>query len=365
MVKNKMYKRKKICFVMLTNIYLTPYFEKYLSTIDCDYDVIFWNRHNVEEKTSAQNQFVFNYSIDEGKSKLSKLIGYLKFRAFAKRILQKADYDGVIVFTTSAGILLKDVLRKNYKNKYIVDVRDYTLENNSLFLEYEKQLINNSFFTVISSKGYLKFLPYYDHYVLTHNNLTIDEKRLQRFRDKKKNGNAIVISYIGLIRFHDQNKRIIDTFGGDDRFIVRFIGKDAFALKEYCEQRMVKNVELIDWFPPEKTLDYYYETDIICNLYGNHTPLLDYALSNKLYYAALLHIPILVCPDTFMAEISTEYGFGYVFSFERENAKDELYNYYRNIDCNNFIEDCERFNKTVENDNQLFTKKLQGFVDQI
>lgn len=350
---------------MLTNIYLSPYFEKYISIIDCDYDIVYWNRHNMEEKTNAQNQYAFNYFLDEDKGKISKLVGYIKFRSFAKKILQRSHYDGVVVLTTSVGILLRSVLRKNYCNKYIVDIRDYTLENNFLYLEFEKKLIDDSAFTVISSRGYLEFLPKNENYILTHNNSNINEEQLQRFKNRNKNGSPIVISYIGLIRFHDQNKRIIDMFGGDDRFVLRFIGKDAFTLRGYCKERMAENVELIDWFPPERTLDYYYETDIICNLYGNHTPLLDYALSNKLYYAAMLHIPILVCPDTFMSEISIEYGFGYVLSLEKESEKDELYNYFRNINWDNFIQNCERFNKAVENDNFLFRNRIQVFVDQI
>ena len=350
---------------MLTNIYLCPYFKKYISIINCDYDIVYWNRHNMEEKTYAVNQYAFNYFLEEDKGKISKLDGYIKFRAYTKKILQRSHYDGVIVLTTSTGILLKDVLRKNYCNKYIVDIRDYTLENNFLFLAFERGLIDDSAFTVISSNGYLKFLPKYKDYVLTHNNLTIDEKQLQRFQNRKKNRDKIVISYIGLIRFHKQNKRIIDMFGGDDRFTLRFIGKDAFTLREYCKERMAENVELIDWFPPERTLDYYYESDIICNLYGNHTPLLDYALSNKLYYAAMLHIPILVCPDTFMAEISIEYGFGYVLSLEKKSEKDELYNYFRNINWDDLTQNCERFNKVVENDNFLFRKKILDFVDKL
>lgn len=360
-----MYSRKRICFVLLTNIYLCPYLEKYISTIGCDYDIVYWNRHNIEEKTNAKKQYAFNYFMGENKSKISKLIGYIKFRAFSRRILQDSHYNGVIVLTTSAGILLKSILRKKYRNKYIVDIRDYTLEKSLVFLKLEKALIYNSAFSVISSMGYLKFLPEYENYILTHNNLDISESCLRRIRDRKDNERPIVISYIGLIRFNKQNKRIIDMFGDDERFIIRFIGKGALELKEYCKDNMAKNVEFIDWFPPEQTLDYYYETDLICNLYGNNTPLLDYALSNKLYYAAMLHIPILVSPDTFMAEISTNYGFGYVLPLEKESEKDNLYSYYKNINWDDFTQKCEVFNRKVTVDNILFKDKVRGFIDQI
>lgn len=94
-----------------------------------------------------------------------------------------------------------------------------------------------------------------------------------------------------MIRYQDRNKKIIDLFNNDDRFQNHFIGKNAFELKDYITERHIKNVRLVDQFPTEKTLDYYAVTDAILNVYGNHTPLLDYALSNKLYLLQLLPYP--------------------------------------------------------------------------
>ena len=316
--------KKKICFISLGNIYLCPYISKYISLIECDYDVIYWDRHRVEEDINAKQVYAFRYEMDEGKNKLNKLIGYLKFRRYAFYIINKNDYDGVILLHTSGGILLHSILKRRYKDKYIVDIRDYTMENNPLFFIMEKSLIDNSALAVISSKGYESFLPLHN-YVLVHNDSFIDENIISKFEIKDKKKDRIVISYIGLIRFHDQNKRVILKFKNDSRFILRFIGKDAYALKEFCEKNQVDNVELIGRFTPEKTLEYYYETDIIYNLYGNKTPLLDYALSNKLYYAAKLKMPILVCPATYIEEVSKKYGFGFTFKLDDPNACDDLF----------------------------------------
>lgn len=118
-----------------------------------------------------------------------------------------------------------------------------------------------------------------------------------------------------MIRYQDQNKKIIDLFNNDDRFQNNFIGKNAFELKDYITERHIKNVRLVDQFPTEKTLDYYAVTDAILNVYGNHTPLLDYALSNKLYFATALAIPILISKDTFMEKVSLENDFGFVVDF--------------------------------------------------
>jgi hypothetical protein len=294
----KIMDNKKICFISLGNLYLCPYISKYISLIDCDYDVIYWDRHGVGEDINAKQIYAFQYKMNEGTSKIKKLIGYLKFRRYAFEIIDRNDYDGIVLLQASSGVLLHSILKKKYKNKYIVDIRDYTMEKNPVFFTIEKDLIDNSALAVISSKGYVSFLPPHN-YTLVHNDSFIDENIIDKFESKERKKDKIVISYIGLIRFHEQNKKVILKFKNDRRFILRFIGKDAFALKEFCKVNNVNNVELIDRFPPEKTLDYYYETDIIYNLYGSNTPLLDYALSNKLYYAAKLKMPILVCEGTY------------------------------------------------------------------
>ncbi|MCL9633578.1 hypothetical protein L2095_02470 [Bacillus zanthoxyli] len=356
--------QKKICFISLGNLYLSPYIKKYISLIDCEYDVIYWNRHDIDEDVGASKTFAFNFKMDEGKSKIEKLVGYLKFRTYATKILQNNNYDGVIVLQTSMGILLKKTLIKYYQYKYVVDIRDYTMERNKLFYRIERNLINKSALTVISSKGFKKFLPPYD-YVVVHNDNDISQEDMEKFLSRKTVRKKIAISYIGLIRFHEQNKKIILKFKNDERFTIRFIGKDAFALKEFCEENQIQNVELIDQFPPDKTMYYYNETDIICNLYGNNTPLLDFALSNKLYYAAKLNMPILVCPDTYMEEISTKYGFGISFDLDSDNACDELDNYYKSINWEDLQEGCSSFLQDVRNDNEHYKNAISQFLKSL
>lgn len=352
--------KNKVCFISLGNLYLCPYISKYISLLNYDYDVIYWNRHELKEYIGADKTFSFEYKMDEGESKVKKLLGYIKFRNYALNILKSNYYKSVIVLQTSAGILLSSLLKKRYRGRYIVDIRDYTLEKNPIFYTLVNDLIKNSAYTVISSKGYENFLPKHD-YILVHNDTEIDVNIIKKFEKKKRDREKIVISYIGLIRFHEQIKKVILKFKNDDRFLLRFIGAGGFSLREFCKTNHVSNVELIDRFPPEKTLDYYYETDIINNLYGNNTPLLDYALSNKLYYAAKLKLPILVCPGTYMEKVSREYGFGYVFNINNFNECDNLYNYYKSINWEMFKNNCNNFVKKVEKDNLLFNNTIRNF----
>ena len=221
---------------------------------------------------------------------------------------------------------------------------------------YTEKLINNSLLNVISSPGYKKFLPQGNYYVC-HN--VPNEKNINVYQENRRDINKkIQISYIGLIRFMEQNIKIINFFKNDSRFQLNFIGTNSKKLEEYCKKNNIKNVKLIDTFPKNKTLEYYKQADIIMNLYGNNTPLLNYALSNKLYYSACLYKPILVCPKTYMSEIVSKYNLGYELYMKEKKELDDLYKYYNEIDINSFKNNSQKFISEVYQENNKLTKKI-------
>jgi len=356
-------KKRKICFISLGNLYLTPYFHIYKELVNGDWDIIFWNRHNIDEHIDCASKYCFQYPLKEHDNKFKKIKAYIKFRKFAVNIIKNNNYAFIVLLQTSAAMLLSNELKKNYNNNYIVDIRDYTLERNYLFYKLEEDLLNKSRINVISSKGYLEFLPS-AKYLMVHNDFSITNKEMDHFRKRNKNKNKIVIAYIGLIRFHKQNKKFIMQFMNDERFHIKFIGKGADYLKNYCDDLGVKNIELIDSFPPEDTLKYYYDVDIIYNLYGNKTPLLDYALSNKLYYAARLGMPILVCSGTYMEKISVHFKFGYVFNYETRKSNNDLYKYYKSIIWKDFYKECDQFISEVQYENRRFKEEIKNIFNK-
>lgn len=355
---------KRICIIGLNNLYLMPYIEKYTQNIDCIFDIVYWNRHSIKENYNANNIYEFDYKMDDNSSKYHKLVGYLKFRRFAKKIISNNKYDGVVLLQTVAGILLLRTLERKFSFKYFLDIRDYTMELNPLFLILEKKLIKFSKYSVISSEGYKDFLPQSD-YVISHNITYIDSGIILNFKNRKKSNDKIIISNIGLIRFHDQNIKLINTFKNDDRFQLRFIGKNSNELSNFVKMNNINNVVLLDRFSPEKTIDFYYETDIINNVYGNDSPSLDYALSNKLYYACQLGIPILVSPNTFMERVSKDFEFGISFDFKNPNNKDDLFDYYNTIEWDKLYSGCDRFLKKVKLEDSEFIAAIKRFIKEI
>ena len=257
--------------------------------------------------------------------------------------------------------MLSKVILKKYRKRYILDIRDYTFEKNFLFYSILKRMIKNSFFSVISSEGYKVFLPEYD-YVITHNNRTLDPQKVNRIRySKRKEKERLVIGFIGYISYQEQQKKLINLMKNDDRFELHFIGKEAESLVDYCIENKVDNVKIRGQFNPEDILEFYSEVDIINNIYGNNSPKLDFALSNKLYFAAEFYMPILVCENTFMEKISTEYGFGCTVDLNDSEISNKLYNYYHGIDWKIFGENCNLFLQKVNDENENFEAKVKGF----
>lgn len=355
----------KCCFILYGNLYLTPYIQNYLDVFskeECD--IICWDRHGIEEHKVGCRVISFGRKIKDNKDgKLKKLLGYLQYTKFVRQKIRKTRYDIVICLQSIGGVCLSSTLLKYYKNKYIIDVRDYSIEGVPFLRNIEFKLLRSSCLNVISSNGYRNFLPKDCEYQIVHNYSCIPEN-IRQVIISKRAGNPIILSYIGLIRFQEQNQKMIDLFAGDDRFILRFIGKNALELKKYIVEHNILNVELTDQFPPEQTLDYYAQTDAVLNVYGNHTPLLDYALSNKLYFAASLHLPIIVSKHTYMEKISVENGFGFVLDFEDAGIKDKLYEYIMDKDLDAFAQKCEMFMGKVKRDNDLFAQELNKLKEK-
>ena len=62
------------------------------------------------------------------------------------------------------GHLFKRFLERSYKDKFILNIRDYFFENNKLIKYRMKKIVDASRLTTLSSEGFLKFLPKSEKY---------------------------------------------------------------------------------------------------------------------------------------------------------------------------------------------------------
>lgn len=364
---------KNICLVTFCNLYYLPYASLYIdkivaSGVKCT--LLFWDRDAVNGENDLYPQcnekIVFQYKEMKNTPGLAKAWGYVKAACFFNKILKERDFSGVVFLQTQCAVACCRVLKKKYRKCFILDIRDYFFDDVPVYRQLEKSLIDISYANVISSPAYKYFLPKGEYYI-SHNYTPFDEVSLKRWHSEHQGNKSdtINITYVGTVRFIDMDKSIIGLFANDNRFSINYYGRGSEVLEAYCKEKGICNVKFHGSFSPTQVLSFYQEADLINNLYGNHTKELDYALSNKIYHAGQLELPILVCPGTFMEEVSMKYHIGFVFDVNKEGVVDELYNWYQNFDTFKFREGCKVFIKDVINENEEFNNVCKKFIESV
>ena len=168
---------------------MTPYAKQYEDAIlkaGYNYDILFWDRFSNAPLEKKNNEFIFHRICTLGGNRLKKVYPFYLFRKTLTRIIANGKYDKIVILNTMPGFLLHDILLNQYKDRFILDIRDYTYEKFSFYLNTVHQLIRNSYFTTISSRGYKLFLGDNDKIIVNHNisNLEQLEDKPTLIKDK-------------------------------------------------------------------------------------------------------------------------------------------------------------------------------------
>lgn len=360
---------KKFCIVSFCNIYVLPYARTYIKAIQdsgAESTLLFWDRDNVNGSNDDYpecKKLCYQRKMTPESSFKDKLLGYIEASRYFCKVLKEEKFDGLFFLQTHAAVVCQRILSKRYKGKYIVDIRDYTLENYGIYRYLEEKIISSSFAMVISSPAYSKFLPSHE-YVVAHNYTPFPEDKVKiiRYKTATREKEPIGISFVGTIRFIDMDKKILKLFANDNRFKINYFGNGSDILRNFCIENGIYNTEFYGSFSPEMTTSFYEKTDIINNLYGNKNKFLDFALSNKLYHAGQFHMPILVSPGTYMEDISTKYHIGFVFNVDNQNEPDRLFYWYSKLNREELSKGSNAFIETVKQDNKKYEEMIQNFL---
>jgi len=324
---------KKIAILSAVNIKhmsLISLYTSYLEKNGIPYDIIYMDKYDEEETIGANNIFRFVNPIDSKWGRTKKILTYFRFFSYARDILEKRDYDFIIVWNDIAISMFGLYLAKQWKNKYCLNCRDYNGEKKWYVFHIFKKAIYNAAFTTISSEGFRSFLPKHDYISLYSYNKELLE--LCEPRESKQNlDKPIRISFIGNVRFFDENKKIVNLLKNDKRFELHFHGTNAEIMEEYAKSIGAKNVVCSGRFPVQETPKYLEQADIINNVFGIKTIGVRTLTSIRLFHAAYMNIPILVSQGSFMEEISTKFGIGFSVKEEDQDLGNELYSWYTNL----------------------------------
>ena len=362
----------KIAIIGFTNLAHMPYLNNFTRIIEenkMNYDLIYWNRFQLNEIYKYNNCNIqrFNYKLRDDSSILKKIISFIYFRKFIIKILASNNYDKLIILTTIPSLLIINKLIKKFKTNYILDIRDYSYENFNIFRYFQKKIIDNSYFTSISSNGFLRFLPFSDKYIFS-SNISVDIKKNKiEYVNKlilSSKKEKITIIYIGSISYLSMNIKFLNIFGNHPKYDIQYVGygPSIDKIKSFCLDFKINNVSFYPRYQPEEKELYYLKADLIYNLYGNDSNLTLYAISNKLYDSAFYYLPILVCPKTQMEKEAVLNGFGYTIDLEDSNTPNKLYYWFKNLNKEILMKNCDNYmiNSFAANDD--FKKKLKDFL---
>lgn len=358
----------KVAVISVSNIYLTPYYYKYEKILcheNNGFDLIYWNRDLMDEKVGDKVSLIsYDKKSTYNDNNYIKIVAFWGFYRFVLDMIKKNKYDKLIFLGTYSLLtfFLEPYLSKEYKGRYWVDIRDYTYEHIKWFYLREKRLIENAQWCYISSEGYKEFLPEHDYQMVHNADMKVIEQCLNSTSDGDKKEGPIRISFIGNVRYLEENEKLIRCFMNDKRFLLQYFGGGSEKMADLATELGARNVVCYGRFPHERTHEFYGVTDIINNLYGNSGIELRTALSNKLYFSIALNKPILVCPNTYMEKVSMENGVGYVINWADSNIPDKLYDWYHNVFLLSDIK--SDFMVQVKKDEADFVKNLIRFVGE-
>ncbi len=354
----------RIAIIGLHDLYRMQFLYKYTEILDeagIDYDVICWNRipeRSFYNRSFSGNKLEFSCVMENQQPKLKKIPGYLKCIRYAKKMIEKNQYDSFILLTTQTALPLYLFSRRVRKSAFIYDYRDITFEKYHVCLWIIRHMIRRSAFTAMSSLGYMNVVGTSKKIVLSHNEQNI---KPALFRNAKKNKFEVIrLAYWGGIRQLEFVKRVCDFFGNDQRFILTYYGEGSIdELSSYCASKEYKQIYFTGRYTPDQVNSFAQNTDVLINLYENDEK---QALANtvKLYDGIRYGLPMLVTQGSYMAETMRENQAVFCLDIDRMCA-DDVYQWYKNLshEAYPYTSELEKIRK----DDLTFQKALLEFCE--
>lgn len=338
------------------------YFTDILDQYGKEYEFICWNRLNSDsEKYKQSNVHCFNLYSPDTNNFIIKIIHFLLFSNFVIKKIKKNKFDLLIVHTIIIAIFLSSCLNKKYKSKFIFDIRDY-----SPVVPYTrrilKRIISNSFFTSISSKGFLKWLPSSDKYVLSHN---IDKKLITSYCFKneaikfhKKNFQVLTI---GHLRNFETNVRLMNDLGNFNGIQLVFAGGGIFKEKlERFSGNKFSNVLFTGKYKKVEENQIVENADFL-NILLPINILESTLVSNRFYLSVINNKPMIVNSESYQSKIVSQFNLGLIIGKD-ENIKEKIENYISKFDINTYRKGCDEFIRIVREDILIFEDKIKLFL---
>lgn len=355
----------KVAIVTYDEYINIPYIQKYEEIIKNNgstCDIVLWDRRGRGGDNQPANHYVFSATVK--KSKLSKIVPFIKWRYFTIGILKAGRYDKIIVLTTLPAILIYDFLLHNYSGHYFFDLRDYTYESCWLYKKLVNTIIRRSAGTSISSSAFMQFLEPSQNIFVTHN--LSDYYGEQANYLNTNNMSKVTIGFVGGVRYYEENCRLLTKLKNSKYFRLRYVGKvhPGCDLQDFCRENQIKNVDFFPAFTNNQKPDIYQEIDLINAVYGNKTYEVQLALPNKLYDCVMFKKPIIVSSKTYLASIVEQYNLGLAVDTELDDIEKAITNYLMTFNAKKFDVGCRDFLRLAREEEKIAEQRIKDFLKE-
>lgn len=319
---------------------------------------------NIEGNDNPINENQFVFKCDHKPGLKLKVIKNIKGFIFLATKLFRYRCSKLIVCPTRTGIKLLPLLRF-YKDNYIFDIRDYTLEWNSKYAKKEQSVIRYSHFTFISSKGFYEWINPSPKIFVTHNIPAFYHESI----DVKERVKTVVIGSVGIVSYKTENILLIKALGNNPSFLIEYYGeysREEWNAQDFIEiQKSFNNVCFYGPYNNQEKDKIYMHINLINSLYGTSSVNTCTLTPNRLYDAAIYKIPIIVSKGSWMACLVDQYSLGIIVDLLTDNVEQCIEAYYNNFSSEKFIFGCNKFLSDVlseqSTNDQMVLKFMRRF----
>ena len=353
---------KKVLLIGDSSIGDSPYIGSYIEVLEKNgvpYDFVFWNRHMDSTENLPGNSIPYNHYTDIKYPYWRKVLKIFEFARFANKRMRQYDYAYVVVFTIAHAVFMYTTLKKYYNGKYIFDIRDYSpMCDVGILYKIIERLIEKSSITVVSSAGFLKWLPNGDnyHYKVAHNtNMGMIEGYYDYRVDNYPTAtDGISILTIGQIRDFEANSYLMNRLKNLSQIKMVFAGTGVASdsLKKYAQDNGIENAVFTGRYK-KKEENNIVKSHQMMNIFLNRDVNSDTLMTNRFYLSVLLRKPMIANEGSYQADLIKQYGLGIVLH-ENDDFAERIRDWWRSFDAEQFDKGCRKFLEGVKKETREF-----------
>ena len=267
--------------------------------------VITWDRNN-DYQEQIENYHVFQ-KISAYGNKTRKLLNLWKYRNYCHDTIHKLQPD-VIIASHWNNLLIVPRLNHNrqmliYEN-LDVPTEAYVFRKITSILEHWK--MRQVDLAIHASRFFIQLYPSKRKQLILENKPAFQPPVPQPYNIHT----PLRIAFIGLLRYRDISKTLIDAIRNDSRFQLFFHG-DGHArlfLEEYAAN--ASNILFTGRYAYEDVTKLYQQTDVVWAAYPNKDFNVIYAISNKFHESLSFGIPTVYANKTRLGDFVVNHGIG-------------------------------------------------------